>query len=251
MLKQLFHDFVGLAGLEVRRKFHHTYFEDGLRTIHDSSFTRDPHFISAYEGAKSRTKGQEAYQGPWRVHIAMWAAQTALSRSSGDFIECGVWRGFVSCAAMIFVNWNSNHGNRTFFLVDSFQGLSSEYMTEEERKVGTHFRYGKRYENMLAAANETMQPFENVQIIKGWVPDILKSIPTKEVAYLHLDLNSAIPEAEALKFFWPKMTQGGVILFDDHSFHGYRPQKIALDDAAESLGVKIASLPTGQGLLIK
>jgi hypothetical protein len=47
------------------------------------------------------------------------------------------------------------------------------------------------------------------------------------------------------------MTQGGVILFDDYSFHGYGPQKIALDEAAKSLGVKIASLPTGQGLLIK
>jgi hypothetical protein len=91
--------------------------------MHDSSFTRDPHFISAYEGAKSRTKGQEAYQAPWRVHMAMWAAETALSRSSGDFVECGVWRGFVSCAAIMFVNWNSNHGNRTFFLVELFSRL--------------------------------------------------------------------------------------------------------------------------------
>jgi hypothetical protein len=59
------------------------------------------------------------------------------------------------------------------------------------------------------------------------------------------------PEAEALKHFWPQIVNGGIVLFDDYTYDGYKPQKIALDEVADTFGVMIASLPTGQGLLIK
>jgi hypothetical protein len=251
MIKSVIQGVFNSMGLEVRKKFAHTYYEDGLRTIHDSSFAIDSRFLNAYQTAKSLTGGQEVYQGPWRAHIAMWAAQTALARPSGDFVECGVWRGFVSCAAMTFVNWNANHKTRRFFLVDSFEGLSTELRTQQEWEVGTYLTFGDQYKGTLEFAKNALKRFDDVHFIKGWVPEVLGSIPTNVVAYLHLDMNAAIPEREALKYFWPKMVTGGIILFDDYAYHGYRPQKLALDEIAEQFGVSIASLPTGQGLLVK
>ena len=193
----------------------------------------------------------EAYQGPWRAHIAMWAAETALRRASGDFIECGVWLGFVSSLVMQYIGWNESHGQRRFFLVDSFEGLSGDMLTADEKSVGTHATFGERYVGTLERARQTMKGFNDVHFVKGFVPHILPSIPAKEVAYLHLDMNAAIPEVEALTFFWPKLVTGGVVLFDDYAYAGYRPQKIAIDQVAASFGVTVASLPTGQGLLIK
>ncbi len=44
---------------------------------------------------------------------------------------------------------------------------------------------------------------------------------------------------------------GAFMLFDDYAYFGFKPQTRALNGFAESKGVKILSLPTGQGLLIK
>ena len=64
-------------------------------------------------------------------------------------------------------------------------------------------------------------------------------------------MNCAPPELAAFNFFWDRMVPGGFILFDDYAYKGYEPQKRELDKAANEKGVKIASLPTGQGLVIK
>jgi hypothetical protein len=42
-----------------------------------------------------------------------------------------------------------------------------------------------------------------------------------------------------------------MVLLDDYAYRGYESQKLALDTAVKKWDVMIASLPTGQGLLIK
>lgn len=44
---------------------------------------------------------------------------------------------------------------------------------------------------------------------------------------------------------------GVFILLDDYAYVGYGVQKAAMDIVASAKGLTIASLPTGQGLLIK
>ena len=51
--------------------------------------------------------------------------------------------------------------------------------------------------------------------------------------------------------FWPRLVPGAAVVLDDYAFHGYHPQKQAMDDFARIHEVEIASLPTGQGLLLK
>ena len=92
---------------------------------------------------------------------------------------------------------------------------------------------------------------EERKLIKGLVPDILKECPAEKVAYLHLDMNCVLPEISALRFFWDKLVPGGMILLDDYAFRGYDEQHNAMNALAEELGYSIASLPTGQGLIVK
>jgi hypothetical protein len=44
---------------------------------------------------------------------------------------------------------------------------------------------------------------------------------------------------------------GAFVLIDDYAFYGYVSEKIAMDRFAQEMGIKILSLPTGQGLLVK
>jgi hypothetical protein len=250
-MKALIQKSLRLAGYELRKKpSRDEYNQDGLRTVHSHYFMDDRTFGDAYDYAFNATKADPAHHGPWRVHIAMWAAKTALRRQ-GDFVECGTARAFVSTAILKYTDWNEKSGGRHFYLVDTFDGIVEELLTDSERSMGAIERHGSRYRNNYPDALRNVSPFKNVQLVKGIVPDILSKIQAKQVAYLHLDMNSAVAEVAALEYFWPQVVLGGVVLLDDYAFEGYEPQHEALNKLAKRLHVEIASLPTGQGLLIK
>jgi hypothetical protein len=250
LMKAEIKKFMRRVGFEVRKWNPSAYDQDGLRTVHGHDFVDDRIFAEAYEYALNATKADPVHHGPWRVHIAMWAAKTALRRH-GDFVECGTARAFVSTAILKYTNWNETSGGRHFYLVDTFEGLVEHLLTDTERAMDVIERHGPRFRNNYPDALRNVSPFKNVELIKGMVPNILSEVPARQVAYLHIDMNSALPEVAALEYFWPKIVLGGVILLDDYTYSGFEPQREALDELATHLGVEIASLPTGQGLLIK
>jgi hypothetical protein len=79
----------------------------------------------------------------------------------------------------------------------------------------------------------------------------LHSVNIDKVCYLSIDMNIAYPERKAIEHFWPKLSPGAFVVLDDYGFYGYEEQMATLDQFAESVGVKILALPTGQGLIIK
>jgi hypothetical protein len=169
----------------------------------------------------------------------------------GDFVECGVYFGFLSSIIMDYLDWNEAAGSRQFLLIDSFEGLSTETLSSDELSLGRDTKYGTDYEDTFDGASANLGRFANTQLIKGYVPDVLPSISAERIAYLHLDMNAAAPEIAAFEYFWDRIVPGGVILMDDYAYDGYEPQKRAFDELAKKLEFSIASLPTGQGLVIK
>jgi hypothetical protein len=189
----------------------------------------------------------------WRIHIALWAASVGL-RAVGDFVECGVNAGFVSSAIMQRFDWNS--GVRRFFLIDTFSGPVMEQFSADEVQGGRLHIAEQALANGafvtdIAAVRRNFSQWHNAQVIEGRVPDILPQVPAEAVAFLHLDMNCAQPEHEALMFFWDRLSRGGVVLLDDYTYFGNLSQAKAIDAAARKLAVEVLALPTGQGLIIK
>ena len=224
---------------------HFTYQKDGLYTTHNSEFMKDEAFAQAYKlGKKTGSWGNADLE--WRVYIACWAAKN-VQNLEGDFVECGVNKGGISRAVMDYTNFNKL--NKTFYLLDTFEGLSEDYITAEERKRGVHENRWE-YKDCITEVKQTFKEF-NVKIIKGTVPDTLAEVDTNKVSFLSIDMNSAYPEVEALKFFWDKMVKGGAILLDDYAWMYHIEQKRAIDKFAKERAINVLSLPTGQGLIIK
>ena len=243
------------------------YDQDSLRTNHNHEFVFEPEFVEAYARAckaqgsmKSLAKdifnpdpGEPEYHWHWRVHIGLWVAFQA-SMLDGDFVECGVNRGMLSSGIMKYLKWDSLGKN--FFLVDTFQGMDQSLLTEPEKEGGyleknEQLLSSKFYVNGVESVKANFAEWKNITIVEGAIPQILKGIDVGKVAYLHLDMNSATPEMAALDYFWDRLVPGAFVLMDDYAYDGYRNQKLGLDEVAKKKGVKIASLPTGQGLLIK
>src|SRR5580698_1042808 len=104
------------------------YARDGLFTMHRDHFRRDEAFRAAYARGVEASRGFDPKM-EWRVHVALWAASTAL-RVSGDFVECGVNAGFVSSAIMQSLDWRN--AGRKFYLIDTFNGpVLSQYSKRE------------------------------------------------------------------------------------------------------------------------
>ena len=228
------------------------YYQDGLYTAHNREFIEQPDFASAYARGLKAAQGVNPHHH-WRVHVALWAAKQAL-RVKGDYVECGVNAGFMSCAIMQALNWNLL--DRHFYLIDSFEGPSLTQLTEDEIESGLEEQLNRAivnggYVTDMQRIHLNFSDWTRAHVIQGFVPDALEKINTERVAFLHLDMNAAYPEKIALKHFWEIMEPGAVVLLDDYAYFGYRPQKSAIDEVAATLGFDLLTLPTGQGLIVK
>jgi len=223
-----------------------------LNTIHHARFREDPRFQAAWEGAFQAT-GQVDPGSYWRIHVGLWAA-SAAARVEGNFVECGVNAGFLSSAILRYLDWNNLR--KRFYLVDTFTGpVLSQYSSEEvecgrwdlvERAIAAG-----AYVTDIESVRRKYEGWDGVSIVQGKVPDVLPSVDAGRVAFLHLDMNVAYPECEALNFFWERISAGGIVLMDDYGYFGYEAQGNALDHTARTMGASILALPTGQGLILK
>ncbi|HEV8547907.1 MAG TPA: TylF/MycF/NovP-related O-methyltransferase [Polyangiaceae bacterium] len=254
MLKQLIKRGFRRAGYNLERLPVQAavYDQDGLWTVHNHEFMQDPRFHAAYQRGLDAALGLD-YLGPWRLHIALWAASSA-ARLRGDFVECGVNRGVVSSAIMRYLDWDAL--GRTFYLLDTFAGLELELLTAGERARGAvatnrEFLGTGRYVTGVESVRQNFAEWKNVRIVQGTIPGTLPEVDAKELAYLHLDMNCTRPETDALRYFWDRLVPGALILLDDYAYDGYRESKLGMDELAREMGFGIASLPTGQGLIVK
>ena len=152
------------------------YDQDGLKSIHNCDFLKDSSFISAYERGIAAT-GKD-YYWHWRVHIGLWAARTTI-KLDGDFVECGVNAGFLSSAIMHDLEWDQ-HG-KTFFLLDTFNGLDERYISEAELAEGILDKNKKLIEDGFyvtssSLVKENFSQWQNIRIIEGSIPDTLSKL---------------------------------------------------------------------------
>ena len=251
MIKALIKTTFAKAGVEIF-KAGDRYAQDGLITLHGDHFRVDPAFRSAYERGVRASHGVDpAFE--WRVHIALWAARTAL-RAAGDFVECGVNAGFMSSAIMHALQWNTL--GRRFYLIDTFAGpVLAQFSREEVEKQ--RLAFAKRsldagaYVTDVDRIRANFAEWPSAIVAQGAVPEILKKIEFGKVAFLHIDMNCALPERAALEFFWDRLSPGGVVLLDDYAYKGHECQRDALDASARLRGAEILSLPTGQGVIVR
>ncbi|WP_321344757.1 TylF/MycF/NovP-related O-methyltransferase [Breoghania sp.] len=207
-------------------------------------FMRSPAFANAWEHA---AKGNvTAWNGRpkdvrWRAHTAVWAAQHGL-KLEGDFVECGVFLGFLSmtiCHALNFAEVP-----KTFYLFDTFEGLPED---GTERTADLNGMYFDCYEQ----ARKNFSPFPNAKLVRGCLPGTLDNVLIDRIAYLSVDLNHAATEDAVIHQLWDRLTPSAIVLIDDYAFAKHEEQHEMWDAFAASKGCSVLTMPTGSGVLIK
>jgi O-methyltransferase len=224
---------------------------DGITAVgRNRGFLKDEVFNAAWEkSAAANASGwpQGVPDVRWRAHIALWAARHGLNLE-GDFVECGVHTGLLSLVVCHALKFEAQP--RKFFLFDTFDGIPLDAVTEAEtdRANASNASY---YRDVFDIAKDNFSPFPNAKLIQGVLPQSLADAPIDKIAYLSVDLNNVNAERGVIELLWGKLVNGAIVLIDDYDWTGCEEQKEMWDDFAGVRGLMIATLPTGQGLLIK
>ena len=129
----------------------------------------------------------------------------------GNVGEGGVFEGrFTKVLSKTFPN-------RKLYLFDTFEGFDERDVNcDQENNYSVNIRggmysTGKTIDEIISSLEHP----ENVLVKKGYFPESAKDVDDRFV-FVNLDFDLYKPTIEGLKFFWPKMVKGGVILVHDY-----------------------------------
>lgn len=235
----------------IRRPFKIDYQADGMAlTGKNLTALAEPRFVRAYaEAARLNAEGwpEGVPDISFRAHVCCWAATQAL-KIEGDFVECGVHTGLLSLTVAHYLEFARI--DRTFWLFDTFAGIPTERLSEEESAHAKELN-AALYFDCYEIAQRNFRPVPNARLVRGMLPDTVAETALAKIAYLSMDLNNAEAEMATIKLMWPMLSPGAVVVLDDYAFQTYERQHEAWDDFARSHGLMVLTLPTGQGLLAK
>jgi hypothetical protein len=232
-----------------------SYRSDGLISSHHVNFKDDNRFDSTLKFVRSQVAHSVYHE--YRIYNAIQLAGYASTVPDSIFVECGVGEGILTLSILHYHVGIKN----PIYLFDTFSGIDPALLLPEElAKSGLsaeqHSKMKLRSYRLSSfdAVSQRFAPYPSVKLIPGSVPSVLQNnlALLNRISYLHIDMNNATPEREALTLLYERVTVPGFILFDDYGFEGMSPQRIAVNAACHELGIGIPmSLPTGQGLIIK
>lgn len=164
---------------------------------------------------------------------------------AGDFAECGVYKGgtaFIVGNVII----DSSESNKQFHLFDTFSGMPSIADKDPSPDKSGDFK------TSLSDVKKFLEKFPFINFYDGIIPDVFRKTESSKFAFVHIDVDLYKTTKDCCEFFYDKMTQGGIMIFDDYGFPGYEnAAKKAVDEFFSNKKETLLSLHTGQCIVIK
>lgn len=162
--------------------------------------------------------------------------------ADGAVAELGVYQGeFAKEINRLF-------RDRKLYLFDTFEGFAaSDCGVEVERGYADRERTGY-FSNTTEQIVLGKMPYpEKVHICRGIFPGTTAGLEEK-FAFVNLDADLYAPTLEGLKFFYPRMVEGGIILVHDYFSRAFRGVKDAVREYCKGNG--IVYMPVGDTLSV-
>jgi O-methyltransferase len=158
----------------------------------------------------------------------------------GNVIECGVYRGgsLVKIATAV----KARDQGKQVFAVDTFEGHPYQFEEDipEDGRVVHHKRLFANTEQDKVRKYLHEAGLTNVKLFQGLVEEVLpKELGNERFCFAHLDLDLYKSTKSALSFLVPRMTTGGIIVFDDYGAYESPGVTRAVDEILGEHSVEI------------
>jgi len=229
-----------------RRKAHSKYFERRLRR----------HDLHLYKSHLNWTMSETMRQlhAEWgeapgipadRCYFLYCVARLVAGKAiPGDTAECGVRFGKSS----FFLLKGLADPSRQHHLFDSFEGLSE--VGEQDRPTSglKSWREGDISVGE-GTVRRNLAGFENCRFHKGWIPDRFDEVANRTFAMVHIDVDLYQPTLDSLRFFYPRLAPGGLLVCDDYGFASCPGATSAFDEFFADKPESVLPIPSGQCLV--
>lgn len=174
----------------------------------------------------------------------LWQLLRLTAHVEGDTAECGVFEGASSwliCAAN-----QHRSGNPIHHVFDSFEGLSGP-----GEKDGTYWKPGT-YATAEHVVAGNLQPFAGrFELHKGWIPDRFPAVADRRFSFVHVDVDLYQPTLDCMRFFYDRLSAGGILLCDDYGWSTCPGATQAVDEFLRDKPEKMIALDGGGGFFMK
>jgi O-methyltransferase len=133
--------------------------------------------------------------------------------ATGDIIEVGVWRGGTGC--LIARQAQNAKLSATVYLCATFSGVVKAGSSDRHYTGGEHSDTSTGRVLDLAAS----LGLGNVRLLEGVFPDETgHEVELQSFRLCHIDVDVYESGREVLGWLWPRVVQGGIVVFDDYGF---------------------------------
>ena len=137
-----------------------------------------------------------------RLYILQQFAKRQRKLNS-NFVEVGIYAGM----SMFFM---AEYCDNKFIGIDSFEGLSQPISGVDT----DYFKQGD-LTCPIDYATKYLSRYKNIELVKGWVPEVFSSLPDINYSLVHVDVDLYEPTKASIEYFWDKLLPGGVLICDD------------------------------------
>jgi O-methyltransferase len=136
---------------------------------------------------------------------AISALLATIADMPGALAECGVYRGGTLRLMA------ERHPDRTIYGFDTFTGLPVESWSEVEVHSAGDFG-----DTTMQLVQDGIAGLERVFLLPGIFPASAAKLEATRFAFVHIDFDFYASTAAAIEWFLPRMSPGGVMVFDDY-----------------------------------
>lgn len=212
-----------------------------------------PEYLEAYGAGLKKALMRDVPQR--RARFFHLTQMLQLTRGvPGYTAEAGVFRGLSSYLTCHYLRREiPTFNGETHFMLDSFEGLSQPVEKDGEFPIKRHGE-GAFTTTSVDVARQTMEDFSDVNIFKGWIPEVFSQLPEQKYRFVHVDVDVYEPTLASFRYFFPRMSPGGIMICDDFGpwAEDNWPGCIrAVNEFANEIGQVYAVLNTGNAMFIK
>ena len=167
------------------------------------------------------------------------AKELLAANVEGEVAELGVFRGTFSSLI------NEIFKYRKLYLFDTFEGFA-EWETKREMSMNRcddDFISGHKNTSVKYMLNNLSYPDKAI-VCQGFFPDsITENISKEKFAFVSLDVDFEESTYEGLKFFYPRLSDGGIIFVHDYNSFSLDGVKGAIKKFEDDYKIRLKKIP--------
>jgi O-methyltransferase len=166
----------------------------------------------------------------------------------GDMAECGVYKG-ETAQLLAWILASGNAEASRLHLFDTFAGMPKTCIPDRD-----YHKPGDFSDTSLGEVQKRLGRHASLCVFHpGVIPKTFAEVAdVAQYSFVHVDVDIYPAVRDCCQWFWPRLTPGGVMVFNVYGLYPYRfAERVAVDEFFAKHIEQPIVLPTGQAIVMK